>query len=63
MNWKSVLSVLAKFLGLIMPMITPEIKELLFDFIKKLHEKALKTDNVFDDMLTQFLMDLFQITE
>ncbi|HHD81020.1 MAG TPA: hypothetical protein ENK99_05480 [Campylobacterales bacterium] len=61
MNWKSILEWAGKFLGMILPMVTPEIKKELFDLLKKLHEKALQTDNVFDDYLTQFLLDLFGI--
>ena len=61
MNWKSVLSWLAKLLATILPMVTPAIRDELFELLKKLHEKALKTDNPFDDYLTQFLLDLFGI--
>ena len=61
MNWKTILEWASKFLGMILPMITPEIKKELFDLLKRLHEKALQTDNAFDDLLTQFLLDLFGI--
>ena len=61
MSWKIVLEWASKFLGMILPMITPEIKSELVTLLKKLHNKALQTNNIFDDMLTQFLLDLFSI--
>ena len=59
MNWKNILSVIAKFLGMILPLVTPEIKKMLIEFLHQLDEKAQKTENVFDDMLTGFLLELF----
>ncbi len=63
MNWDKVLSVIAKFLGLVLPLVTPELRKMLEEFIIKFHEKSLETDNPWDDMLSGFLMKLFAINE
>jgi hypothetical protein len=51
----------AKLIGAMMPMVTPAIKDELEVLLKKLHDKAIATDNPIDDYLTQFLLDIMGI--
>ena len=61
MNWKVIMEWIAKFLGVLLPMVTPAIKTEAEELLKKLHAKALETDNPIDDYFTQFLLDIFGI--
>jgi len=61
MKWETVVEWLGKILGMVLPVLTPSIKDELFSFLKKLHEKAVETDNPIDDFLTQFLLDIFGV--
>ena len=38
---------------------SPAIKSLIAELVVALHEKALKTDNPIDDILTELLVDIF----
>ena len=48
-----------QLLRLLMPVITPEIKQALDNFIATLRQKASATPNEFDDMFVDFLEGLF----
>ena len=63
MAWtiKSVLDFIVKILQPIVALVTPIIKEELDEFLLKLHEKAKKTENPYDDLFTAFLLDMFGI--
>lgn len=52
-------SLLLKVVVQIVKSISPEIKNLLNDFILSLHEKAKETDNPWDDIIVQLLADIF----
>jgi hypothetical protein len=59
MNW--FITIAVKILSPIVSLLTAEIKGELHGFIKNLYEKALKTDNVFDDFFIKLLADVLQI--
>ena len=48
-----------KILSMILPLITPEIKNALCGLIKDLKERAAKTSNPWDDIVAELLEDLF----
>lgn len=50
-----------KLFALILPAVTPAIKEALDTFLKNLYMKAKDTPNPFDDLFIKLLLDLLQI--
>ena len=50
-----------KLIGVILPVITPEIRQLIGDAIKSLYAKAKMTDNPWDDFLVKLIADLLAI--
>ncbi len=47
--------ILARFIPLILSVISPEIKQLVADFVIQLEANAKKTPNPWDDMLVELL--------
>ena len=63
MNYLTLIKIVAKFLGLILPIVTPEIREALKGALQNLYEKAKATDNPWDDYLIYFLLTILNFKE
>lgn len=59
--WGWILELAMKILVPLFNMITPELKQLLNDFLTQLYVKALATENPWDDFAIGFLMDILAI--
>jgi hypothetical protein len=42
--------------------ISPELRDMIQDFVKQLYEKAKKTSTPFDDLLVKILASVFGVT-
>jgi len=60
-GWTWIISLCLTVLRVIMPVLTPEIKELLVDFLVVFYHKAMATDNPWDDFLARFLLRILGI--
>lgn len=58
---KVVLGFAKVLIGVIVRAATPVIEKELEEFLSKWHKKCLATDNPWDDMLSEFLLDIFDI--
>lgn len=47
--------------GVIVRAVTPKLEEELEKFLVSFHEKCLKSENPWDDMLSGFLLEIFDI--
>ena len=52
--------ILARFIPLILSVISPEIKKLVADFLVQLEANAKKTPNPWDDMLVDLLKTIIK---
>jgi hypothetical protein len=60
-TWEGLLRILALILGPLLNALTPTIRELLGDALRKVYAKALATPNPVDDYLVGFLLDVLQV--
>lgn len=60
-GWTWVVELLIRALGVLMPIVTPSLREALETFLKDLYAKAKETANPWDDFLTKFLMRILGI--
>lgn len=60
-GWTWVVELLIKALGVLMPIVTPTLRETLETFLKDLYSKAKETANPWDDFLIKFLMRILGI--
>lgn len=56
-----IIELVVKVLGLILPVITPSLREMLEKFLKEFYAKAKETPNPWDDFLAKFLMRILGI--
>jgi hypothetical protein len=61
LTWTWIIELALKILLPLFNLVTPEIKQLLNDFLTGLYLKALATPNPWDDMAVGFLMDILAI--
>lgn len=62
MNFSWLTTILSKLFTSLFEIITPSLRDELTSFIKDLYQKALKTNNPYDDYLIKILADLLNIT-
>ena len=55
------LSTLAKWVGFLLPVVTPEIRKFAEKFIREFEVKAKATPNIWDDALVDVLKAIFNI--
>lgn len=60
-SWKWLIQILAVALGPIFSTLTPLIKKLLENFLTDLYQKALATENPWDDYVVGLLLDILGI--
>lgn len=56
-----IIELVAKILGLILPVVTPELRRLLEKFLLDFYAKAKETPNPWDDFLAKFLLRILGI--
>lgn len=56
-----ILTILIQIFSTIMPIITPQLKKALEDFLIELYNKAKETTNPWDDFLLKFLLRMLGI--
>lgn len=62
MTWNWLLNILSGVFGQLVAVITPELRELIKQFVLDLWAKAVATDNVWDDFFVKLLAGLLGIT-
>lgn len=50
-----------KLFSVIIPVITPEIRKIMEEAIRNLYNKAVATDNIWDDFAVKVIADLLRI--
>lgn len=61
MTWAKVIGFIARLLGALLPVISPEIKKLFEDSLRELYKRALATPNPIDDVFAKALCDLMGV--
>jgi len=57
----NILKTLSRWVAFLLPVVTPEIRKMAEDFIRKFEEKAKSTPNIWDDALVDVLKALFSV--
>lgn len=60
-GWTWLITLLVKALKVLMPIITPVIREELEKFLLEWYAKTLETPNPWDDFVARFLLRIFDI--
>ena len=57
----TIVKLLLAILPTLLSIVTPEIREMLEEFILRWWQKAKQTDNAFDDLLVKFIAGLIDL--
>ena len=57
----TIMKLLLAILPTVLSLVTPEIRKMFDDFVKRWWEKAKETDNKFDDLLVKFIAELTEV--
>lgn len=60
-GWTWLIDLIVKALGVLMPIVTPVLREELKGFLLAWYEKSLETPNPWDDFLARFLLRILKI--
>jgi hypothetical protein len=63
MTWSRILLFVARILGQLTLLLSPEIRSMIIEGLNAWWERAKETDNAFDDIFVKALFDILDVEE